>query len=274
MYIILFDFIKKSVTKYAKVKNKTKYFLIFICIFLFPLHQFSQGKKAQLIIWYVGQGQMVTYSDITTCLHFDMGGEFFPLRKLIKECERKQNKVFFSHWDWDHISFARKAWRRLPSFCRLNFPGGEGNKRKQKFLSVVPSCDGKSIKSSKKIFREIVFHAHWNKSGKHTDSNKHSRVVIVKDIVLIPGDSPGSSEKLWQEKIRSPIEILIVSHHGSRYSTTPKLLTYLPHLKIALASSRKKRYGHPHPLVGKRLARKGVPLLSTEDFNHIRIPLP
>ena len=255
------------------IKNQKKYIAIFILIFLFPIHNFSQDKKAQLIIWYVGQGQMVTYSDIKTCVHFDMGGEFFPIKKLIKECGQKENKVFFSHWDWDHINFTKRAWKRFPSFCRLNTPGGKGSEKKKNFLSLIPFCGEVSTKASEKIFREVSFPANRNKDKKTTDANKHSRVVILKNKALIPGDSPGSSEKLWLKKIKAPIKILVVSHHGSRYSTTSQLLKYLPHLKVAVASARKKRYGHPHPLVKKRLARKGVSLLSTENFNHIRIPL-
>ena len=251
-----------------------KYLLIFITAFLFPLHQFSQDKKAQLITWYVGQGQMITYSDITSCIHFDMGGEIFPEKNLIKECGQKENKVFFSHWDWDHINFTKRAWKRLPFFCRLNQPGGIGNKKKKIFLSPIPFCNKLSKQKSEKIFREILFFPQWDKNKKSTKSNKHSRVVVIKNQVLIPGDSPGSSEKLWQGKIKAQIKILMVSHHGSRYSTTPKLLKYLPHLRIAVASARKKRYGHPHPLVKERLAKRGVPLLSTENFNHIRIPIP
>ena len=258
------------IRKYLK-KHKN-YFLVFGFIFLFPFYHFNQNKNAKLIIWYVGQGQMVTYSDITSCIHFDMGGEFFPVKKLVKECGRKNNKVFFSHWDWDHINFTKTAWRRLSSFCRLNTPGGKSNKRKKKFLSDIPFCK-QSTMESETIFKEIKFPAHWNKTKKATDSNKYSRVVIVKNKILIPGDSPGSSEILWQKKIKTPIQFLVLSHHGSRYSTTPALLNHLPYLKIAIASARKKRYGHPHHLVKKRLAKKGVPLLSTEDFNHIHIPI-
>ena len=251
-----------------------EYFLVFILFFLFPIGRFSQDKKSQLIIWYVGQGQMVTYSDTTSCLHFDMGGEHLPLKKLVKECKQKENKVFFSHWDWDHINFTKKVKKHLPSLCRMNIPGGRGNKKKKKFLFAIPSCSKKSIKESQKIFKEILFPHYRNVDNSHTESNKSSRIVVLKDIILIPGDSPGSSEKLWWQKIKTPIKILIVSHHGSRYSTSSNLLKHLLHLKIAIASARKKRYGHPHKTVKKRLAKRGTALLSTEDFNHIRIPIP
>ena len=268
LFILL---VLKRIKKYTKKHKKP--LAVFVIVFLFPFHHFSQNKHAQLIVWHVGQGQMVTYSDLTTCIHFDMGGEVFPLKQLIKECGRKENKVFFSHYDWDHINFTKQAWKRLPFFCRLNDPGGRGTKKKKQFLEVVPRCGAKSLKSAKKIFREITFPADRNKSKRHTSANKHSRVVTVKSQVLIPGDSPGSSERLWQNKIKARIRILVVSHHGSRYSTTPQLLARLPFVKIAVCSSRKKRYGHPHPLTRKRLAVRGIPLLSTERFNHIRIPL-
>ncbi len=253
--------------------EKYKYVLTFVLVFLFPFYQFSPNHLNRLIVWHVGQGQMVTYSDLKTCVHFDMGGEFFPIKELIKECGAKNNKVFFSHWDWDHINFTKKARRRLPSFCRLNNPGGKGNERKKKFLSAVPFCSKKSTSDTKKIFREIKFPAYQNKSRRNTETNKHSRVVVVKNKVLIPGDSPGSSERLWKRKIKAPVTILVAGHHGSRYSTTPQLLKHLPYLKTAVSSSRRKRYNHPHPLLKKRLAKKGVSLLSTEEFNHIVIPL-
>ena len=243
--------------------------LVFLLFFLLPLSRFSQNKPPELIIWRMGQGQMVTYSDPIQCVHFDMGGEYFPLKDLKKECRRKKNKVFFSHWDWDHINFAKKAWKNLFYFCRLNEPGGKGNNRKKKFLFSIPKCR----KSKSDIFKEITFSARLNKKKSISESNKHSRVIVVKNQVLIPGDSPGSSEKLWMHKITNPIRVLVLSHHGSRYSTTSALLKKLKYLKIATASARKKRYGHPHPLLKKRLSKIGVPLLGTEEFHHIRIPL-
>ena len=255
------------------IKHKT-YWLLFLLFWLAPFHHpFSQNKLEQVIVWYVGQGQMVTYSTPSLCIHFDMGGEFFPVKNLKKECQLKQNRVFFSHWDWDHINFAKKAYKRLNSFCRLNTPGGKGTKKKKKWLFKVPMCETHVIKTSQKFFKELVFLPHQNKDKKHTASNKNSRVVVLQNKILIPGDSPGSSEKLWIKKIKAPIEVLVVSHHGSRYSTTTRLLRNLPYLKIAVVSARQKRYGHPHPLTKAKLAKKGVPLLSTEKFNHIRLKI-
>ena len=220
-----------------------------------------------------GQGQMLTYSELKTCVHFDMGGEFFPIKKLIKECGAKKNKVFFSHWDWDHINFTKKAFRRLPSFCRLNNPGGEGSEKKKRFLSAIPFCSKKSLADTQKTFREITFPAYKNKKLRDTKANKYSRGGGAQKQGSYSGGFPRLFRKALGKKIKSPITILVAGHHGSRYSTTPQLLQYLPYLKTAIASSRRKRYNHPHPLLKKRLAKKGVTLLSTEEFNHIFIPL-
>ena len=249
--------------------NRTIYILIFLFSFLFPYKAFYRDSKAALIVWNVRQGQMITYSDSMQCIHFDMGGESFPVKKLVQECGQKSNKVFFSHWDWDHINFTKLAWKRLHHFCRLNWPGGVGTKKKKSFLSVLPKC--KTIPTS--VFYEITFPAHLNSSKRASENNKYSRVVVIKNQVLIPGDSPGSSEYLWQNKVPPSVQILILSHHGSRYSTYHPLLYALPKLKIAIASARKKRYGHPHYLVKQRLMRHKVSMLSTEEFNHIYIPL-
>ena len=260
---------------YSFLKAKPSYWLWFLWVWLYPFHHpFSPNKKpTEIIVWYVGQGQMVTYSTPTLCIHFDMGGEIFPIKELSQECQTKQNQVFFSHWDWDHINWTRKAYKRLNHFCRLNDPGGEGTKKKKIWLFKVPKCSKHTIKASQKLFREVVFSPKQNQDRRHTASNKASKVVVLKNQVLIPGDSPGSSERLWIRKIKAPIEVLIASHHGSRYATTDRLLQHLPYLKIAIASARRKRYGHPHPLLKKRLAKRGIPLLSTEEFNHIRLPI-
>ncbi len=246
-----------------------KGFFLFFLVVLYPLRNLHLNHPERVVVWSVGQGQMVTYSGLTSCVHFDMGGEKFPLRKLIKECGLKNNQVFFSHWDWDHINFARKAFARLRGFCMLNSPKGKIHPKKQSFLSVIPLCQ----KKEKGIFKEIVFSKEYNRDKKATSSNKSSRVVVVKRKVLIPGDSPGSSERLWGPFVKDPVEVLVVGHHGSRFSTTLNLLRSLPHLKLAIASARKKRYGHPHADVKRRLAQRGIPLLSTEHFHHIVLPL-
>lgn len=105
------------------------------------------------------------------------------------------------------------------------------------------------------------------------NSNDSSVIFIIKNKILIPGDSSSHMESFWVPLIQEPIQILIMGHHGSKYSTSSFLIESLPSLKMALSSARFKRYGHPHPSTQRRLNKKGILSIRTEDKGHIRIPL-
>lgn len=239
--------------------------LLFFASFLFnPSEDF---KEDQLIVWSVGQGQMVTYSSGQTCHHFDMGGEKFPKKKIFKLCKDKKNKVRYTHWDQDHINFSLQAKRIFPSLCRVvslrqRLPL---SRKKRWMIQKIPPCTAQHYPD----IRELIL----PETAQPKNSNESSRIFIIKKQVLIPGDSNQRMEKYWSSLVKDPIQILIAGHHGSFSSTSYFLLDHLPHLSLAVASARRKRYGHPHFQTIKRLNKRGVRLLSTEDFNHIRIPL-
>ena len=247
-----------------------KYFIV-ISIFLGFVGFFYPKKPPsfesdQLIIWNVGQGQMVTYLSKTHCFHFDMGGEKFPEKKLFNTCRKKKNEVRYTHWDHDHINFSLKAKRILPSLCRVDLPSYRTvPDRKKWILKKIPLCLSKN--------NPHIINIPLPKKSKPKNSNESSLIFIVKNKVLIPGDSTQRMEPYWAPQIQNPINILITGHHGSRYSTSWNLLKHLPDLKLAVSSARKKRYGHPHQDTVKRLRKKGVPLIQTEYLGHIRIPL-
>lgn len=67
------------------------------------------------------------------------------------------------------------------------------------------------------------------------------------------------------------VRVLALGHHGSRTSTSKDLLKELPNLKLAIASARKRRYGHPHRETVEALGKFKVPILSTEDWGNIVI---
>ena len=226
-------------------------------------------KTGRLIVWSVGQGQMVTYVFKKTCHHFDMGGEYFPKKDLFKTCGQKKNRVYYSHWDQDHINFSLKVKKILPSLCRSGDkapPNRKKYRKKRKIILKIPLCAEKAPD----FIEEIPL------KKKPKNSNESSRIFVLNKKVLIPGDSPSKMEKHWSKALKDPsfkIEVLIVGHHGSRSSTSKLLLSRIPHLKLAASSARRKRYGHPHPLTIKRLRKKRVRVLNTEDFGHIDISL-
>lgn len=85
--------------------------------------QLQQSEwKHQFIVWNVGQGQWVTIINGHQCLHFDTGGEFFPLKQIDQKCSGLQNYIFLSHGDWDHINGLKYFKRKKGLFCLNNLP--------------------------------------------------------------------------------------------------------------------------------------------------------
>ena len=231
-------------------------------LLLWPSNQIHFHQWSHFILWNVGQGQWATLSTPTQCLHFDMGGEFANWPQIQRECLGKQNTLFISHGDWDHISFVRQAQKRFPGLCLHNNPPLRRSLQK-KILSQLPKCP--------RPLSPPLFHFHPSALQEKSNDNSH---VFGLSHFLIPGDSTKKMERQWAPLLReaqTPYRVLILGHHGSHTSTSTKLLQRLPHLKQALASSRKAKYGHPHSSVRNRLTEMGVPLLSTDNWGTIRM---
>lgn len=231
--------------------------LIFAGVFLFALPADRESSRAQLVVWNIGQGQWVTLVDEAGCWHFDTGGETAPWKKIMEMCRARRNYVSYSHWDWDHVSFAGGLPRALPEVCVMKRPVGRTSARKEKMMSRLRTCE---------VNPPFVS---WTNPLART-ANALSRVIFWRG-VLIPGDSTSGEEKYWLHAFRNLGEarILILGHHGSATSTSRRLLSRIPRLRAAVASARERRYGHPHARVRADLSDFGVPLLRTEEWGHL-----
>jgi len=214
------------------------------------------------VLWNVGQGQWLTRVEAQTCSHFDLGGEKAPWQSVKNLCQHRTNLIFLSHDDQDHLSFLLSFLRKFPKACIINKP----HLRK-------PSLGKKLLP----YFCQEKFPEKWQLIHSPTlqkRNNRNSQVVLAQG-VLIPGDSTRSDEKIWAPKLRTSlnkqaaVKVLILGHHGSLTSTSIGLLNATPNLRLALASARAARYGHPHPKVIERLQKRKTPVLSTENWGHI-----
>lgn len=232
------------------------------CLFLlivFLAKPMTPEEPRVFVVWNVGQGLWSTLVDDNSCWHFDMGGEHAPWTKIMRRCRGRENHAHFSHWDSDHISFAGRARNFLPNICRFELPAFPRSEQKKRMLESLEACEG-----------PVPFQE-WRPQTQAA-SNDLSAVVAWLG-VLIPGDSSKSAEKKWIPRL-APLEqisILVLGHHGSRTSTSRELLSHMPHLRMAVASARFKRYGHPHAEVVQLLRDYRVPLLSTEDWGNVVI---
>jgi competence protein ComEC len=235
----------------------------------------NRNQKNAFVTWNVGQGLWTTLVEDGVCLHFDAGGERAPWKAIKTLCASKQNMFSFSHWDMDHIDFIAKAAKRLGQSCLLHMPQGPSTPRKRRFFEHIQTCDSNEAMARhlKEIDQVIAPRRSQKKAAKQ--SNEFSRVFVIEERILAPGDSTRKEEQRWATAAsHDPIQLLILGHHGSKTSTSPALLRNLHFAAQAIASCRKARYGHPHAEVLARLKKAGIATISTEDWGSIFWQLP
>lgn len=243
-----------------------------LMIFIYLLSNRASASGEEFIVWNVGQGLWTTIRTATACIHSDMGGETAPWRAIESSCRDHSNSVSFSHWDLDHIGFAARAARVLKSLCLRTPPAGLGSQHKQELLSRLRFC---ASSPTEVAFRQIE----GARNEAHLSSNDVSHVFLAGQekaaLILLPGDSTARAEKNWAPRLaKIPAWVLVLGHHGSRTSTSPDLVANLPFARMAVASSRKAKYGHPHREVIERLRSAGIALLRTEDWGSLHFEIP
>ena len=88
---------------------------------------------------------------------------------------------------------------------------------------------------------------------------------------LITGDMAGNTEKKLVERFDLPdIEVLVVGHHGSRYSSTDAFLQQV-RPETAIISVGDNSYGHPTQEAMDRLSRNGAAVYRTDRQGNILV---
>ena len=243
--------------------------LVFLICFFYLNNARAPIYNNYWIVWNVGQGQWVSQIKTDECLHFDAGGEYLYYKlihkKIILNCGNKLNRIFLSHWDFDHYSFIIHLARYLPQICWQSKPLLTRNiywANKVNQLNIKKCSPEYFIKEPLTQWAPI-----WSKK-----SNDSSQVYLYQSTLMM-GDLPQKQEVAFINEMSSiqlqKINVLILGHHGSKTSTSLPLLQKLPSLYFAIASARFLKYKHPHHDTLKRLYSFNIPLLKTEDWGNI-----
>ncbi|MBD2844483.1 ComEC/Rec2 family competence protein [Paenibacillus sp. IB182496] len=80
-----------------------------------------------------------------------------------------------------------------------------------------------------------------------------------------------ANEMPAEEQALTPIDLLKVAHHGSRFSTSDEWLAYWQPAVALISVGRTNTYGHPHPDVTGKLAAAGVVSLRTDLDGEVQL---
>lgn len=82
--------------------------------------------------------------------------------------------------------------------------------------------------------------------------------------VLLAGDAEAEAEADMVRSCDLRADVLKLSHHGSRTSTTPAFLAAVWPQAAVVSVGRRNPFGHPSPVVLTRLASASIPLFRTD----------
>lgn len=259
----------------AKVVKLWKYQLavVLTIVFLFTSIEIACGfrgiDQSRIVFLDVGQGSSLFVKDWERAFLIDGGGQRnFNIGErvlkpfLLKNGENNIDFAFATHLHMDHF----KGFQELEKV----FPV-------QKLVTRAEAGEGFVIGENIKI--RILWPISWDEKARKQDENKNSivyKITYYNTKILVLGDMTAEGEeellKIYNNDDLST-DILAVSHHGSKYSTTDAFVKATKPKISVVSVGRKNRYGHPADEVIDRLKRYGSQVYRTDQHGGVEIDI-
>lgn len=245
-------------------------------LLLLPLYLPAQpvaANKLQLDVLDVGQGTALLLQTGSGLLLYDSGpGDGMGLDlvnsvvhpAVLASGHSQPDRIIISHADLDHaggLASLQEHYPAVPVFASLPQPKP----------GIEPCDDSQSWSWQTSHFR--VLHPSPFLSYQGNDSSCVLDIDSGRFKVLFTGDISSKVERILLNRTLDAYRILLVPHHGSRWSSDPDLLhAVMPEWAIATAGAG-NRFGFPRPEVKQRYADAGIKLLSTDQCGAIRLEI-
>lgn len=221
----------------------------------------------RLTVLDVGEGQCLLLQSAGENALIDCGGDSdTKSADLAWQMLRSQNFYHLdvlaqTHFDWDHVGGTAHFLTQIPAETVL-LPGED------------PDLSGALLTEDTEIpFGTGVLRFYPYTGGNSRQEN--SMVILFESgncVILITGDLDMAGERrLLRQGVLPKTDILVVGHHGSKYSTCPELLeTTKPELAV-ISVGAKNHYGHPAQELLDRLEDTGCDIRRTDREGTILI---
>ncbi|WP_302221120.1 DNA internalization-related competence protein ComEC/Rec2 [Acidaminococcus timonensis] len=257
-----------------------------LCLLLLAHHFRPRTFSAYFLD--VGQGDCaVVVTPERQVFVFDTGGlsgHFDPGEKILVPFLRylgtdQVDAVFLSHGHHDHAGGLAGLLRWMPVaaiYLPLENPSKDVEKalhlvqRKNTSKIVYKMQTNQKIGKKKSIIKIVEAPKLEEKGGTGNENSAIVRMSCDGHSFLFTGDAPAEVEELAaQRPIQS--DVLKVSHHGSRTSSSEVFLeTVRPRLAV-ISSGRRNSFGHPHRETIEKLETHRIPLVRTDQVGAVKI---
>ena len=284
--------------KYRFIQYKEKYkkriFIILLLIVLvFSIFNFI-SKKLKIYFIDVGQGDctfIVTPKNKTilidgggsTSSDFDVG-ENTLLPYILDRGYKKIDVMFISHFDQDHVGGLLTILKELKVDRVCISEQKENSENYEEFLKIVKEKNitvfilkmGDKIKIENNLYFDIL----WPGEEQITENRMNNNAIVMKlnhngFSCLFTGDIEKIAEeqiaKLYNDKSILKSDVLKVSHHGSKTSTTEEFLGLINPKVCLIGVGKNNLFGHPSGEVIERLKNMNASIYRTDINGEITI---
>lgn len=210
-------------------------------------------------------------------------GVISQLEKFIPQYNKVLEFLLLTHPDSDHIGmFAEISKRYQINNLFINKTNKSNNIITQiKDIIIAKNIPNYSLFDNNDFkFENFTIDVLWPSSSimaSDLESNDYSISTLISvgsfDILTMGDLGSYIEDDLIDYLPNTDIEVLKLSHHGSKHSSSTFFLKNIAP-KIALVSSgNNNSYGHPHKEVVQRLNDLGIPYLNTADKGNIVIKM-
>ncbi len=246
-------------------------------ILLLPLLVLRPERPAWGEVWLslldVGQGLAAVVETAEGILVYDPGpaqpagfdaGSAIVAPFLQARGITRIDRLVISHADRDHAGGARGLLARLPAQDILS-----GEPERLGLAGVKPCLAGDGWQWSGVEFRFV----HPGSLGPQgNDASCVLEIRTGRQGILITGDVSQRIEERLAAQLR-PVRVLIAGHHGSKTSTSARLLDAIRPDWVLFSAGYANRFGFPSAEVRQRTAERGIKTLNTATAGAIQFKL-
>ena len=228
--------------------------------------------ECRVTVLDVGQGQCILLQSHGKTFLVDCGGDSdeesanIAAKALLSQGVYVLDGVILTHYDRDHAAGAAYLLQRIPTKT-LYMPNCIDEDGTAATLSavhdgVIISVDQNAVISFEEVQIALI------PSRSNLSDNESGLCVLFQTEncdILITGDRSTSGERELMRYIDLPeLEVLIVGHHGSKYSTSEELLEKTKPEYAIISVGADNLYGHPTEEVIQRLLEAGSIIYRTD----------
>ncbi len=246
--------------------------LALLCSWSEPLQD-----ECRVTVLDVGQGQCILLQSEGRSFLVDCGGDSdiaaadLAAQHLLSQGISRLDGVIVTHFDRDHAGGVQYLLQRVPS-DKLIYPNSLDED--QLAQGLIREANSHCVQVDSIVKLEVGDAAITLIPSKFALADNESGLCILFQTkncdILITGDRSESGEQeLMKDIVLPELELLIVGHHGSKYSTSRALIEATTPEMAIISVGENNRFGHPADRVLALLEEFGCQIGRTDQHGTI-----